>query len=123
LAVEIPNSDPKVTRWQTHEVQIIETSAVMDPEVIEFRSTGATFGTINLRIRDINADTLAVRTDQNVTFLFNSNKDQFCAAMNALNYFREYGITCNLTMKNSANETVTQSSLAVEFIWVITILK
>lgn len=123
MAVEIPNSDPKVTRWQTHEVQIIETSAVMDPEVIEFRSTGATFGTINLRIRDINADTLAVRTDQNVTFLFNSNKDQFCAAMNALNYFREYGITCNLTMKNSANETVTQSSLAVEFIWVITILK
>lgn len=91
--------------------------------MIEFRSTGATFGTINLRIRDINPDTLAVRTDQNTTFLFNSNKDQFCAAMNALNYFREYGITCNLTMKNSANETVTQANLAVEFIWVMTILK
>ena len=50
LSVEVPNTDTNVQKYQTYEVHTITTSAVYDPEIVEFTSKGVTKGTINLRV-------------------------------------------------------------------------
>ena len=58
LSVEVPNTDTNVHKYQTYEVHTITTSAIDDPEIVEYTSKGATSGTINLRVYEVNPVTL-----------------------------------------------------------------
>lgn len=58
LSVQIPNDDATIERWQTYEVQTIQTKIEEDPEIIDFNSKGVTSGTLNIRVKDENKATL-----------------------------------------------------------------
>ena len=94
-----------------------------DPEIVEFTSTGATSGTINLRVYERNPATLAVIIDQNVTIPFNANQTQFCNELVKFSWFGSYQTTCTLSMRDSAGSVVTNASLARTFIWRATIAR
>ena len=59
----MPPADPSINRWQTHEVQIITTNSVEDPEIIEFNSIDAISGTITLQYVEVSDTTGKVIVD------------------------------------------------------------
>lgn len=123
LSVEVPNTDTTVERWQTYEVHTITTMMDEDPEIIDFTSTGATAGTINLKYFERNPATLAVIVNQNVTIPFNANASQFCTELVKFSWFGSYGTSCSLTMKDSTGAVVTNASLARSFTWRVSIAR
>jgi hypothetical protein len=94
-----------------------------EPEIMEFTSTGAISGTINLKVYERNPATLAVIINQNVTFPFNATSAQFCAELVKFSWFGLYQTSCTVTMKDSTGSVVTNASLAKTFVWRATIAK
>lgn len=114
IEVDVPNANANLP-FQVHEIHKLVTETNVQPEVVRYTMTGATFGKINLKL---------VRRDKTGEITYNVNKTvnygcsdaDFESALNSFNSFKPFVISVTRTIVDAGNNVITAFSSITDII-------
>jgi hypothetical protein len=123
LGIEVPNTDATIEKWQSYEVQKIETAFTRDPEIIVYNISNAGTGDITYKYNEKTNDNgvWKIVYDQNATTSFDASAADFCTAIASLRPFSGYNPSCTLIMYDNDNMVTTDSAIATVFQYTVTV--
>ncbi len=72
---------------------------------------------------EVDPDSGRNTVDEKTTFPWNATAEVFCVELQKINWFKNYGATCTLSMRTFGGMSTTDIATAADFTWRVTIPK